>query len=151
MSSFKGRFQFTVDVKGRINLPAKMRKNVAPEAGDTFVITRGFEKCIFVYPNDEWLLLETSLRKLHTPNPKHRQFMRVLYEYALDVQIDSASRLMLSKDLLEFAGIDGEALIIGVRERIEIWNPSVYAEYKSALPESYEDVAAAVWSQSFES
>ncbi len=150
MSSFKGRFQFTVDAKGRINLPAKMRKNVAPEAGDTFVITRGFEKCIFVYPNDEWLVLETSLRKLHTPNPKHRQFMRVLYEYAMDVQIDSASRLMLSKDLLEFAGIDNEVLIIGVRERIEIWNPSVYADYKSALAESYEDVAAAVWSQSFE-
>jgi len=103
-----------------------------------------------VYPNDEWLLLEASIRKLHTPNPKHRQFMRALLEYATDVQIDSASRLMLSKDLLEFAGIESEVLIIGVLERIEIWNPAVYAEYKSALPESYEDVAAAVWSQSFE-
>jgi len=150
MSSFKGRFQFTVDAKGRINLPAKMRKNVAPEAGDTFVLTRGFEKCIFVYPNDEWMLLETSIRKLHTPNPKHRQFMRALLEYATDVQIDSASRLMLSKDLLEFAGIDGDVLIIGVLDHIEIWNPVLYAEYQSTLEESYEDVAAAVWSQSFE-
>lgn len=150
MSSFKGRFQFTVDVKGRINLPAKMRKNVAPEAGDTFVLTRGYEKCIFVYPNDEWLLLEASIRKLHTPNPKHRQFMRTLLEMATEVQIDSASRLMLSKDLTDFAGIEGDVLIIGVLDHIEIWNPSVYTEYQSTLEESYEDVAAAVWSQSFE-
>ncbi len=147
MSSFKGRFQFTVDAKGRVNLPAKMRKNVAPEAGDTFVLTRGFEKCIFVYPNDEWMIIEASLRKLHTPNPKHRQIMRALLEYATDVQIDSASRLMLSKDLMEFAGIDGDVLILGVFDRIEIWNPSVYADYKSTLEESYEDVAAAVWPQ----
>ena len=150
MSSFKGSFQFTVDAKGRINLPAKMRKNVAPEAGDTFVITRGYEKCIYVYPNDEWLLLETSIRKLHTPNPKHRQFMRALLEHATDVQIDGASRLMLSKDLLDFAGIKNDALIIGVLEHIEIWNPTVYTDYKTALEDSYEDVAAAVWSQSFE-
>jgi MraZ protein len=151
MSSFKGSFQFTVDAKGRINLPAKMRKNVAPEAGDTFVLTRGYEKCIFVYPNDEWLLLEASIRKLHTPNPKHRQFMRALLEHATEVQIDSASRLMLSKDLLAFAEIRSEVKIIGVLDRIEVWNPSVYAEYQSAQAESYEDVAAAVWSQSFES
>jgi len=150
MSSFKGSFQFTVDAKGRINLPAKMRKNVAPEAGDTFVITRGYEKCIFVYPNDEWLLLEASIRKLHTPNPKHRQFMRALLEHATEVQIDSASRLMLSKDLLAFAEIRSEVKIIGVLDRIEVWNPSVYAEYQSAQTESYEDVAATVWSQSFE-
>ena len=150
MSSFKGSFQFTVDAKGRINLPAKLRKNVAPEALDTFVLTRGYEKCIFVYPNDEWLILETSIRKLHTPNPKHRQFIRTLLEMATEVQIDAASRLMLSKDLMDFAGIEQEVLIIGALEHIEIWNPTVYAEYKSAFAESYEDVAAAVWSQSFE-
>jgi MraZ protein len=150
MSSFKGSFQFTVDAKGRINLPAKMRKNVAQEAGDTFVLTRGFEKCIYVYPNDEWLVLESSIRKLHTPNPKHRQFMRTLLEMATEVQIDSASRLMLSKDLMEFAGIDGAVIILGIMDHIEIWNPSVYADYKETFAESYEDVAAVVFPQSIE-
>jgi MraZ protein len=66
------------------------------------------------------------------------------------VQIDSASRLMLPKDLLEFAGINNEVKIIGVLERIEVWSPSVYAEYQSAQAESYEDVASAVWSQPIE-
>ncbi|HLP14649.1 MAG TPA: division/cell wall cluster transcriptional repressor MraZ [Bacteroidota bacterium] len=150
MSSFKGSYQFTVDSKGRINLPAKMRKNIAPEAGDTFVLTRGYETCIFVYPNDEWLLLEESIRKLHTSNPKHRQFMRTLLELATEVQIDSASRLMLPKDLLQFARIENDVKIIGVLGHIEVWNPSVYAEYQAARAESYEDIAAAVWSQSFE-
>lgn len=150
MSSFKGSYQFTVDSKGRINLPAKMRKNIAPEAGDTFVLTRGYETCIFVYPNDEWLLLEESIRKLHTSNPKHRQFMRTLLELATEVQIDSASRLMLPKDLLEFGKIENDVKIIGVLGHIEIWNPTVYAEYQAARVESYEDIAAAVWSQSYE-
>jgi MraZ protein len=150
MSSFKGSYQFTVDSKGRINLPAKMRKNIAPEAGDTFVLTRGYETCIFVYPNDEWLLLEESIRKLHTSDPKHRQFMRTLLELATEVQIDSASRLMLPKDLLEFGKIENDVKIIGVLGHIEIWNPTVYAEYQAARVESYEDIAAAVWSQSYE-
>lgn len=146
MSSFKGSYQFTVDAKGRINLPAKMRKNIAPEAGDTFVMTRGYETCIFVYPNDEWMLLEESIRKLQTSNPKHRQFMRTLLELATEVQIDSASRLMLPKDLLQFARIESEVKIIGVLSHIEVWNPTVYAEYQTARDESYEDIAAAVWS-----
>jgi MraZ protein len=150
MSSFKGSYQFTVDSKSRINLPAKMRKNIAPEAGDTFVLTRGYETCIFAYPNDEWLLLEESIRKLHTSNPRHRQFMRALLELATEVQIDAASRLMLPKDLLQFAKIENEVKIIGVLGHIEVWNPTVYAGYQAARAESYEDIAAAVWSQSFE-
>ncbi|MGE5314708.1 MAG: division/cell wall cluster transcriptional repressor MraZ [Acidobacteriota bacterium] len=150
MSSFKGSYQFTVDSKGRINLPAKMRKNIAPEAGDTFVLTRGYETCIFVYPNDEWMLLEESIRKLRSTDPKHRQFMRTLLELATEVQIDSASRLMLPKDLLQFAKIDNEVKIIGVLDHIEVWNPAVYAGYQEARVETYEDIAATVWSQSIE-
>lgn len=151
MSSFKGREQFTIDAKGRINFPARMRKGVSPESGDNFVITRGYDKCIFVYPNDEWLLVEASLRKLQTTNPKHRQFLRVMYEFATDVQIDSASRLQLTKDLIEFAEIEKDVLIFGVQDHIEIWNPKVRDEYNSGLTATFEEVAAMVSSESLKS
>ena len=64
MSSFKGSYAYSVDSKGRFNIPAKLRKYVSPDANDTFVITRGYEKCLFVYPLDEWARLEQSIRLL---------------------------------------------------------------------------------------
>lgn len=150
MSSFKGSFLYTVDNKGRVNLPAKMRKNIAPEAGDTFIITRGLDECIFLYPNDEWIKLEQQVRKLSSSDPKHRYFMRTLLEMATDVQIDSSSRVMLPKELMQFAKIENEVQIVGVLERIEVWNPNLYSAYKSAQQQSYEDIAATVWKNSNE-
>jgi MraZ protein len=121
-----------------------MRKYVAQEANDTFVITRGYEKCLFVYPNDEWIKFEQSVRELSTTNPKHRFFARTLLERATDSQLDAQSRITIPKDLLQFAGIENEVLILGVLERIELWNPSVYKEYQKSQAESYENVAQTV-------
>jgi len=120
MSSFKGSYEYSVDSKGRVNIPARMRKYVSPEANDTFVITRGYEKCLFVYPNDEWIKFEQSVRELSTTNPKHRFFARTLLERATDSQLDAQSRITIPKDLLQFAGIENEVLILGVLERIEL-------------------------------
>jgi MraZ protein len=73
MSSFKGSYMYSVDDKGRVSLPAKLRKYVSPEANDTFVVTRGFEQCLFVYPLDEWNKLESSLRGLSANDPESRR------------------------------------------------------------------------------
>lgn len=144
MSSFKGSFSYAVDSKGRINIPAKMRKNIAPEANDTFVITRGYDSCLFLYPNDEWAKLEQSIRKLNPSDPRHRLITRLMLEHATESQLDGQFRVMIPKELLQFARIENEVKILGVLERIEVWNPAVYEAYKAAHPESYEDVAAAV-------
>jgi division/cell wall cluster transcriptional repressor MraZ len=69
VSAFKGSYAYSVDNKGRVNIPAKLRKNVAREANDTFVVTRGYEECLFVYPQDEWNKLEESIRQLSPPIP----------------------------------------------------------------------------------
>ena len=71
---------YAVDEKGRVNLPAKLRKYVSPECNDTFVLTRGFEKCLYVYPVDEWNRLEQNLRNLSSYDAEHRRFMRTLLE-----------------------------------------------------------------------
>jgi MraZ protein len=144
MSSFKGSYAYSVDSKGRINIPAKLRKYVSPDANDTFIITRGYEQCLFVYPLDEWNKLEQSIRELTTTNPKHRFFMRTLLEKATESQLDGQSRITIPKELLQFAAIENEVLILGVLERIEVWDPKVYQEYQKAQAESYENVAQTV-------
>lgn len=147
MSSFKGRYSYSVDNKGRINIPAKLRKSLTPEANDTFVLTRGFEQCLFAYPLDEWNKLEQSIRGLSPSNPQHRFFVRTLLQWATEVQLDGQARIIIPQDLLKFAGIENEVLILGVLERIEIWNPKVYEEYLMTQPTSYEAVAEIVLSQ----
>ncbi|MEX1140127.1 MAG: division/cell wall cluster transcriptional repressor MraZ [Bacteroidota bacterium] len=144
MSSFKGRYSYSVDNKGRIALPAKLRKSVSPAANDTFIITRGFEQCLFLYPQDEWNKLEDSIRNLSPSNPQHRFLVRTLLQWSSDCQLDSQARISVPQDLLKFAGIENEVLVLGVLERIEIWNPRVYEEYMNNQPATYETVAEAV-------
>lgn len=147
MSAFKGSYIYSVDNKGRINLPAKLRKYVSAEANDTFVITRGLEKCLFVYPLDEWNKLEQRLRSLSSYDPQHRYFMRALLELATESQLDGQARITIPQQLLNYAGIESEVRIIGALERIEMWNVRVYDEYIASQAESYENIAAKVMKQ----
>lgn len=144
MSSFKGSYDYSVDSKGRINIPARLRKYVSPEANDTFVVTRGYETCLFVYPLDEWNKLEQSIRQLTPTNPQHRFFMRTLLERATECQLDGQSRITIPKELLQFASIENEVLILGVLERMEVWNPQIYRDYQASQSETYENVAQTV-------
>lgn len=144
MSSFKGSYIYAVDEKGRVSIPAKMRKYLSPEANETFVITRGTETCLFLFPLDEWEKLEKRLKELNTFNPQHRLLVRILLMWATEVTLDNQSRIMIPKNLLEFAKIDKEALIIGALDRVEIWNPEVFNEYINTQPESYESIAEKV-------
>ena len=145
MSSFKGSFNYTVDSKGRINIPAKMRKNLSPEANNSFVITRGLDNCIFVYPNDEWAKREAELGKLEQTNREARLYTRLLLEFASDVELDGQHRISLTKELMEYAKISGDVLILGVFDRIEVWNPDEYKKYLDAQQQDYVTVAEKVF------
>jgi MraZ protein len=145
MSAFKGSFIHSIDSKGRINLPAKLKKYISPDANETFVITRGFDRCIFAYPLDEWNIYEQQIRGLRSSDSKSRFVMRHLLQYATEVQIDGQSRIMLPGGLLTFADIKSEALVLGVLERIEIWNPEVYESYIKEQEATYEEVAEKVF------
>lgn len=122
-----------------------MRKNLSPEANNAFVITRGFENCIFVYPNDEWSKREAELGKLQQTNKEHRLFTRLLLENASDVELDGQHRIILSKELMEYAKITGEVFILGAFDRIEVWNPEEYKKYLDAQQEDYVTVAEKVF------
>ena len=144
MSSFKGSYIYAVDEKGRLNLPSKLRKYVSPECNETFVITRGFEQCLWVYPLDEWNKLEEKLRVLSSYDPEHRIFIRTLLELAVECQLDGQARISIPQELREYATIKDEVRILGMLDKIELWEPKIYDGYKKALPETYENIAAKV-------
>ena len=147
MSSFKGRYMYSVDEKGRIALPAKLRKNLSSSAKGNFVVTRGFERCLYVYPQDEWGKLEAYVRGLSFLDAQHRNFRRTLFEWATDTQVDSQSRITIQQELLEYAGIKDEVIVLGVLDRIELWSPAIYDEFQKIQPETYETVAEQVFKQ----
>jgi MraZ protein len=141
---FRGQFTYSVDSKGRLSIPAKLRKHVSPEAGDTFVMTQGTATCIDVYPMDQWTLFENRMKELNSFNPAHAKFIRITSQNAQDDVLDSQGRILVPQTLLKYAKIDKEVLILGVLKKIELWNPDVYAEYLNQIPETYEQIAAEV-------
>lgn len=144
MSSFKGTYRFSVDNKGRVNIPSKLRKSLSDDIKDYFVVTRGFDKCVYVYPLDEWARTEEELQKLSDYSPEDRLFSRLVYENATDVQLDSQARIVIPVELRQHASIEGDIIIIGNRNKIELWNPKIYDEYKNKQTETYESVAEKV-------
>ena len=142
---FIGSFKYSIDSKGRVSIPAKLRKFVSPDANDSFVMTRGTVKCIDVYPMDMWKeLVEAKLDKLNTFDPKEALFLRMLLTEAGEDKLDSQSRLLIPKNLIEYAEIDREVLIIGAIKKIEIWNPKNYEAYLRTSELSYEEIAKQV-------
>jgi MraZ protein len=146
MSFFKGREIYSVDAKGRVNIPAKMRKSMSPDASETFVVTRGpdDEPCIYAYPLDEWRKFEENLKGLNQFNEQDRFFVRTLLYWADEVTFDGQFRIMIPKALIDFTRIEKNALILGAMDHIEIWNPEIFETYMSARTESYANVAASV-------
>lgn len=144
MAFFKGQEIFSVDSKGRVNVPAKMRKSISPEANNTFIVTRGQDRCIVAYPLDEWKKYEEKFTELNQYDSQNRFFLRRLLMWSDEVSLDAQQRIMLPKKLTEFAGIDAKAMIVGVVDHIEFWDPDTYDKYLEGFDETYEDVAAKV-------
>jgi transcriptional regulator MraZ len=144
---FRGQYKYSVDSKGRISIPAKLRRHVAPDANDTFVMTRGTAECIDVYPLDQWQLIEEKLSKLNPFNPDDAKFIRMISQYASEDNMDSQSRILIPQSLIEYAKIDKEVIILGALNKIEVWNPKIYEEYLNQIGETYEQIAAKVMSE----
>lgn len=143
---FRGQFTYSIDAKGRISIPAKLRKQISPEANDSFVMTRGVSTCIDIYPLNEWNQIEEKLLKLNQFQPNDVRFVRMFTQYAVEDSMDSQSRILIPQNLIEYAKIEKEVLILGVLKKIEVWNPKIYEDYLNQSPESFEQIAAKVMS-----
>lgn len=141
---FKGQFLHIIDSKKRIAIPAKLRKYFSPDANNSLVMTQGIEKCIEIYPKDQWVTIEEKLLKLNTFKSKDTRFIRMMLQNVKEDELDSQSRIIIPQNLLDYADIKTDVLILGVLKRIEIWNPNIYKEYIESSPHTLEQIAEEV-------
>ena len=141
---FRGQFSYSIDSKGRISIPAKLRKQVSPESNETFIITQGTAACIDIYPLDQWQLIEEKLLTLNPFDPKDAKFIRMISQYASEDKLDSQARISIPQILIDYAKIEKDVLILGALKKIEVWNPHVYKGYLEESTETYEQIAAKV-------
>ena len=144
--AFKGQAEYSVDSKGRVAIPAKMRKAMSPAANETFTVTRGFEDCIFLYPMDKWADIEQEIEDLNMYDREVRDFIRIIMMWADEVSLDGQGRISIPNPLLDFAELDDSALILGAYDHIEIWNPEQFNGYLNEQPDDYEALAESVMS-----
>lgn len=129
MPGFKGQYEHSIDEKGRVAFPAKLRKILSPNAQDRFTIVRGqSEPCLYLYPQNEWEAVEEKLAKINSFSKNGRLAKRYFLRYAEDTALDKQHRIAVPSDHLGYAGIDGKAIFIGMGEYIEIWSPKKLRE-----------------------
>ena len=121
-----GEYFHNIDAKGRIILPSKFRT----ELGDRFIVTKGFDGCLYGYSVDEWKQIEEKIKTLPLITGKDaRNFTRFFFSSAIECEIDTQGRILISSSLREFAKLTKEVVIIGVSQRIEIWSKQKWEEY----------------------
>lgn len=134
---FMGQFQHSLDKKGRLIIPSKFREML----GQSFVLTKGLDACLFVYPKDEWAVLEQKLKTLPFTQKDARAFIRFFFAGAVEAEMDKQGRILVPPQLREHAHIDKDTVIIGVSNRVEIWSQEQWESYSAKAAVSYEDIA----------
>lgn len=141
MAQFIGEYELTIDAKGRFLLPASFRKQLPEGAEPVFVVSRGFEQCLNLYTMDEWNVLSEKINKLNDFNPKVRDFKRLLLNGANVVESDTAGRLLLTKTLLEHAGITKEMVLTAQGNKMEIWDKATHKAHIQSKMADFSDLA----------
>lgn len=150
MHSFKGQYEHSIDAKGRIAFPAKMRKVLSPDAQERFVVVRGLETCLYLYPDNEWRDVENALSKANNFTRTGRIAKRNFLRYAEDAVLDKQHRLALPYEHTNYAQINGKAVFIGMGQYIEIWSPDVLAKIDADLdPDAFEAIFEQVMGDGF--
>jgi len=134
---FIGEHQHSLDEKGRLIIPSKFREDLGYE----FVMTKGLDSCLFVYPKNEWQLIEEKLRSLPLTNKDARAFVRFFFSGASECTLDKQGRVLIPPNLREHSKLDKDAVVIGVSTRIEIWSKAEWETYNEDDNLSYDSIA----------
>ncbi len=129
MTSFLGEYEVAMDAKGRFLLPSGIRKQMADETGGQFVIKRDFESCLTIYPLDTWKAISDKINKLNDFKPEVREFKRLFLNGATIVELDSADRLLVPRQLLEYAGLKKDAILAAQGNKLELWDKDTFNKY----------------------
>lgn len=131
---FLGEFVHTIDDKGRLTIPAKFRDELITG----IVVTRGLDGCLWAYSRSEWEHLAERIAQMPSTNAAARNFARFMFAHAFDSIPDRQGRILLPQNLRDYAIIENEAAIIGVMNRIELWNPNRWQEVLTEVEEDPE-------------
>ncbi len=134
---FMGEFQHSIDAKGRLIIPAKFREKL----GENFVVTRGLDGCLFGYPQDEWEKLETKLNEMPLAKKDARLFVRFFYSAATECELDKQGRINIPQSLRQHANLEKSCVIVGVSNRIEIWDETRWQAFTDAAEENFDEIA----------
>ena len=133
---FIGEYHHTIDEKGRLTIPSKLRD----ELGEQFILTRGLDGCLFIYPMKEWNNVINKYKEL--PNVKEaRNFMRFFLSGATNSELDKQGRINISIPLINYANLNKECIIIGVNDRLEIWSKENWEAFVLENEKSFSDMA----------
>ena len=134
---FMGEYSHTIDTKGRLIIPSKFRE----ELGETFVVTKGLDGCLFVFSDEEWKAFEIKLKSLPLTNKNARQFARFFVAGATPCELDKQGRILLPATLREFAGLEKDVVLTGMLNRIEIWSKEKWNENNSLDDVAMDEIA----------
>ncbi len=144
MIGFLGEYEVTLDAKGRFLLPSGVKKQL-PEGESHFIITRGFEKCLSLYPLKSWKPINLKISALNDFDPKVREFRRQFLGGATEIETDSAGRLLLPPTLKDFADLQKDIILVAAVDKIEIWNSNKYKQlFEAFSPEYFSSLAKEV-------
>ena len=138
---FYGEYKHSLDRKGRLIVPATFREVLKENYIEKFYITRGLDKCLFVFIEDEWRIQEQKFKSMPFTKSEARKFNRLYFSGACEVTCDKQGRILLPQYLKDFAGIKREVVIVGVSNRIEIWSVARWKEFYESTQESFEQIA----------
>ncbi|WP_113921144.1 division/cell wall cluster transcriptional repressor MraZ [Alkalibaculum bacchi] len=134
---FIGEYQHNIDDKGRLTMPSKFREAL----GESFILTKGMDKCLFIFPRDEWSTFEEKLKTLPISSKDARAFTRFFFAGAAECELDKQGRIMVPSNLRNYAGVSKETYIIGVSSRLEIWSKENWEDYNEDDDLSYDAIA----------
>lgn len=142
---FMGEYSHSIDVKGRLIMPAKFREQL----GDEFVVTKSPDKCLYVYSNEDWKAFEEKLSTVPITSKAGRQFVRFFLAGAATCEVDKQGRILLPAVLREYAELDKDVILAGVSSRIEIWNKEKYLADQAEYEDDIDEIAAQMESFGF--
>ncbi|MBU0547472.1 MAG: division/cell wall cluster transcriptional repressor MraZ [Candidatus Omnitrophica bacterium] len=138
---FYGEFEHSIDRKGRLILPAKFRETAKNQFVEKFFVTRGLDKCLFMFSEEEWRSQENKFKTMSFTKQQSRTFNRLLFSGAVEVGPDKQGRILLPQYLKDFADIKRDVIIVGVSNRIEIWARDKWRDFYSNSRQSFEEIA----------
>lgn len=145
MHKLSGEYEVKIDDKGRLRLPSVLLRQFGASASTSFVVNRGFEKCLLLYPIEAWVEKTKEVDQLSSYSTKDRTFMRYFYRGATELSVDASERILLPKSLMEHAGIDHEVFLLAYQNKVEIWSKAEYIKMVSDEPIDFAALAEEVF------